>query len=46
MTRAPHDDPGYSRVKDRPAEAGLDGDRAAAVEAITVSPDPDAPDAR
>ncbi len=53
MTRPNPDDPGYSRdedlegarIKDRPAEADLDGDpKAAARNPITVSPDPDAPD--
>jgi hypothetical protein len=55
MTRPTPDDPGYSRdedleearIKDRPAEADLGGDpKAAAVNPITVSPDPDAPDDR
>lgn len=55
MIRPTPDDPGYSRdedledgrIKDRPAEADLDGDpKAAARNPITVSPDPDAPDDR
>jgi hypothetical protein len=55
MTRPTPDEPGYSRdedlerarPKDRPAEADLDGDpKAAAIDPITVSPDPDDPDER
>ncbi|WP_343771711.1 hypothetical protein [Brevundimonas basaltis] len=55
MTRPTPEDPGYSRdedledtrIKDRPAEADLDGDaEAAAVKPITVSPDPDDSDER
>ena len=55
MTRPTPDDPGHGRDQDleqaratgRPAEADLDGDpEAAAIDPITVSPDPDAPDER